>query len=137
MIRNEYDLEKYFADELKKMGIFSIHHEAKGRKGYPDRQVFWRIMFYVELKSGLSNHDQKPMQRKWQLKFLRSNCLYLLLENKKEVDELLDYLRTQNNLPFNDEWKNDPFKERLNPVKPSKEPLHALFERFMVNPPNS
>lgn len=129
-IRNEFDLERYFAFQLDKMGIFSLHLDATGRKGYPDRQVFWHIVFYVELKSGLSNHKQTPMQRKWQEKFTRSNALYLLLENRAQVDALLDYIRAQNALYPQAKWQQDPFKERLSTKKPPKESLHALFSRF-------
>lgn len=91
--KSEKDLlEDYLVERLDKHNIFHIKGNPKGAKGFPDRMVFAKMIYFVELKLGKENNSyykQTPMQKKWQDQIEQTGNFYLLLQSRAEIEDFI------------------------------------------------
>lgn len=88
-------LDDYLKSELDKKNIFNFPGNPRNLKGFPDRIVFGKIVYYIELKLGKENdsyYKQTQMQKKWELQINQTNNKYFLINTRNEIDELVELI---------------------------------------------
>lgn len=88
-------LDDYLKSELDKKNIFNFPGNPRNLKGFPDRIVFGKIVYYIELKLGKENdsyYKQTEMQKKWELQINQTNNKYFLINTRNEIDELVELI---------------------------------------------
>lgn len=85
----EKNIEKYLIDEMKKAGGKSYKWISPGNNGVPDRIATFpngKIVF-IELKAP----GQKPSKQQNIIhrELLKLNCEVYVIDNKKQIDELI------------------------------------------------
>lgn len=85
----ESNIEKYLTNEMKKVGGKSYKWISPGNSGVPDRIVIFpsgQILF-VELKA--PGKVPTAYQQLVHRELKRLNCEVLVINNKKQIDELI------------------------------------------------
>jgi hypothetical protein len=88
-------LDDYLKSELDKKNIVNFPGNPRNLKGFPDRIVFGKIVYYIELKLGKENdsyYKQTQMQKKWELQINQTNNKYFLINTRNEIDELVELI---------------------------------------------
>lgn len=88
-------LDDYLKSELDKKNICNFPGNPRNLKGFPDRVVFGKIVYYIELKLGKENdsyYKQTQMQKKWELQINQTNNKYFLINTRNEIDELVELI---------------------------------------------
>ncbi len=85
-------LEDYLKDELDKRNIYNFKGNSKGLKGFPDRVIMAKTIYYIELKLGEENgsyYKQSKMQKKWEQQINQTTSKYYIVYNRTEIDSLV------------------------------------------------
>lgn len=82
----ENEVEKYFVDQVKKVGALVFKFTSPGTSGVPDRIVcYFGKAYFVELKR--PGGKQRPLQKIIQNRLLKQKMDCSVISTKKEVDE--------------------------------------------------
>lgn len=87
--KTEAQIEKEFVDKLQNFNIMAIKGNPRGLKGFPDRIIFGKYIYFVEFKAKKDQaYKQTKMQKKWQEWITTANGRYALVEGENEAQEL-------------------------------------------------
>lgn len=85
-------LEDYLVEELNKLNIYNFKGNPIGLKGFPDRVVIGKEIYFIELKLGKENksyYEQTLMQKKWEQQINQTSSTYNILSNRDDIDKMV------------------------------------------------
>lgn len=91
-------LEDYLAEQLDLKNIYNFKGNPKNLKGFPDRVVMGKVIYYIELKLGKENksyYKQSLMQKKWEQQINQSTSKYFLVSSRNEIDNIVKYIHEE------------------------------------------
>ena len=83
----EQVVEDYLANEVEKLGGFSRKLKWIGRRAAPDRLVFYRGVYFVELKR--PKKEAEPAQKREHDRLRKQGALVCVINTKDQVDEFI------------------------------------------------
>lgn len=84
-------VEKYLKDEVIKLGGFSRKYISPGTVGVPDRIVFYKGVYFVELKR--PSGTLSPMQVRELQRMVQQGAMAGVLASKADVDMFINQLK--------------------------------------------
>ncbi len=91
MGKEENQIEKYLDQEVKTLGGFTRKYTSPGRKGVPDRIVFYKGVIFIEVKTMtgvLSRLQEREIRR-----MRKQGAPTLVVASTADVDILIRYLK--------------------------------------------
>jgi len=91
MAIKEKDIEKHLTNEIKKLGGFTRKVQWIGRRGAPDRIVFFRGIHFIELKKPKPEGRLSVGQKREINRMTENGADVWVLYNKDEVDFFIEH----------------------------------------------
>jgi hypothetical protein len=89
MGKAERDIEKYLDREIRKAGGFTRKYTSPGRRGVPDRIVFFKGVTFVEVKA--ENGILDPHQTREICRMRDQKAGVAVMSSKTDVDKYVEY----------------------------------------------
>jgi hypothetical protein len=84
MGKEEGEIEKYLDQEVRKHGGFTRKYTSPGRRGVPDRIIFWEGVAFAEIKTAVG--ELSVFQKRELARMTDQGAIVEVMTSKEDVD---------------------------------------------------